>query len=461
MRKFLLFICYTLLQPFVVAQTLSFDKYLFAVRQNHPAVTQSGLLVSLGNLEIRRAKGAFDPLLSAGINRKSFNQKEYYTFYESQLKLPTAYGFEGKVGYDLESGDFINPESKLPNSGLLYAGINVPLLRGLLIDKKRTELQQSFVTANTAQAESKALINDLLYASTATYCQWYAAWQRQVLFKQTIAVAQERLKATQQSVKQGDRAAIDTVEARTQYQSRLFEWNEALLEATNETNQLSNFLWNQTPLSLDTLQKIQPENRIMIPATWVLPNANNFDDWLTQALSTHPDLITYNNKLRQLQIEQRLKREYLKPEVNLQYNFLLTPSSEYSLSANNYKLGVSVAVPLLQRTQRSELAMNKLKLQNTQLDLDIKRQQIATKITNYYNTYNTLSQQISLYEQTVSGYQTLLDAEKRRFLLGETTLLVVFMRETYLLEASIKLIELQAKIAKAQMAVWWAAGLLQ
>ena len=105
--------------------------------------------------------------------------------------------------------------------------------------------------------------------------------------------------------------------------------------------------------------------------------------------------------------------------------------------------------------------MNKLKIQNTQLDLDLKRQQIATKITNYYNTYATLSQQISLYEQTVSGYQTLLDAEKRRFGLGETTLLTIFMRETYLLEASIKLIELRAKIAKAQMAVWWAAGLLQ
>ena len=81
--------------------------------------------------------------------------------------------------------------------------------------------------------------------------------------------------------------------------------------------------------------------------------------------------------------------------------------------------------------------------------------------TNYYNTYATLSQQINLYEQTVSGYQTLLDAEKRRFGLGETTLLTIFMRETYLLEASIKLIELRAKIAKAQMAVWWAAGLLQ
>ena len=93
----------------------------------------------------------------------------------------------------------------------------------------------------------------------------------------------------------------------------------------------------------------------------------------------------------------------------------------------------------MQRTQRSEIGMNKLKIQNTQLDLDIKRQQIAIKITNYYNTYATLSQQINLYEQTVSGYQTLLDAEKRRFGLGETTLLTIFMRETYLLEASIKL----------------------
>lgn len=461
MRFLLYFATYLLLHSIINAQTLSFDNYLYAVRQNHPTITQSGLLVSLGKLEIRRAKGAFDPSFSGSINRKSFNKKEYYTFYQNQIKLPTAYAFEGKMGYDLESGDFINPESKLPTQGLLYAGVSVPLLRGLIIDKKRAELQQAYVTANTNGAQSKALINDLLYASSVSYCEWYAAWQTQLLFKQTIAVAAERQKATEQSVKQGDRSAIDTVEARTQYQNRLFEWNETLLEATNQTTQLSNFLWGKIPLSTDSLLQLQPELRITIPAVWALPNKDNFDNWLTEALNNHPDIIAYNNKLRQLQIEQRLKREYLKPELNVQYNLLLTPSPEYSTSMNNYKLGVSVAVPLLQRTQRSEIGMNKLKIQNTQLDLDIKRQQIAIKITNYYNTYATLSQQINLYEQTVSGYQTLLDAEKRRFGLGETTLLTIFMRETYLLEASIKLIELRAKIAKAQMAVWWAAGLLQ
>ena len=63
-------------------------------------------------------------------------------------------------------------------------------------------------------------------------------------------------------------------------------------------------------------------------------------------------------------------------------------------------------------------------------------------------------------ENNYSNYNLLLKQEELRFKNGESSLFILNSRESKLIEAAQKLIELEIKYRKAYYAVLWGAGLL-
>jgi hypothetical protein len=115
-------------------QKLSFEDYMKWVQDFHPISIQADLNLRLGQMEVRKARGGFDPMLYGNLDKKEFNQSTYFEKRETGVLVPTWMGVELMGNFEQNSGAYLNSESNVPTNGLLSAGAAVNLGQGLLLD---------------------------------------------------------------------------------------------------------------------------------------------------------------------------------------------------------------------------------------------------------------------------------------------------------------------------------------
>lgn len=441
---------------------LSLEEFQKIVLSYHPVAKQAALIKESAKQQLTVARGEFDPKMSAELDRKSFDGKNYYTYLDAQVKVPLWYGMEFKAGYDLAFGSAVNPEYQTSNQGLGYLGISVPLARNLFIDKRMAVLKQAGILQQLSSAEQSRVLNDLMYEASRTYFEWQLERQLLLLADSASRVAERRLLFVKLSCIHGDRPFIDTVEALTQLQLRQYERMQAELNYRNTTLELSAYLWLDGNTPAQITGNILPDTMAIGTQDAYLIK-NKLGDLETITLTSHPELLGYQYKLKGLDIERRLKLENLKPAVYANYNLLgkgfnIAPGRDFSNVINNYKAGLSIAFPLTFAQARGEYKMVKLKIQDAGYAMDFKRQQLLVKIRSYYNEYFTLLSQEQLMQDYLYQMKLLLQGEEVRFSNGESSMFLVNSRENKYLETRQKLAETFMKRKKSLVSLLWSAG---
>ena len=206
--------------------------------------------------------------------------------------------------------------------------------------------------------------------------------------------------------------------------------------------ELSNFLWlnENTPIEIND---------------GVIPNINTFntiDNTLNTSLldienlnlDEHPKLQSLDYKFQSLNIDKRLKMNNLLPQIDLQYNFLSeTPESLNSFNSSNYKSGVNVSFPLFLRKERGDLKLAKIKMQDTQYEIQSTKVALKNKIDAINQELESFVLQNDYTGVIVEDYNKMLTAEERKFFLGESSLFLVNSRESKLIDAKLKAISLE------------------
>ena len=444
--------------------TLNAEQVLALVRRFHPIVKQANINIQKSKADITLARAAFDPILSTYAARKILNGTNYYNYISPEIAIPTWYGIEVYSGLENITGNRLDPSQTSGQSS--YFGISIPLAKDLVMDKRRAFLQQAKIFSTMATVEQQAAVNDLLMNAIEAYWLWVKAYQTYNVVKDNVAINEKRLALVKKSYINGERPAIDTVEALTQLQSFQYQQNVYALEFKNAGLQLSAYLWKE-----NNEPYILPEN-IVPESNWENETSiNNFNVVLTALLDiadkNHPELQLYNYKLDALAIDKKLKFQELLPKIDFRYNQLgknndlLKTISTGPLFENNFQYGLKFEIPLRLSQGRADYKKAILKVEETTLNKNQKKLYIQLKIKSYYNEWLTLKQQISLYSNTYNNYQQLVRAEETRLFNGESSLFLVNSRENKALEALEKLIELKTKYYKTIYALQWSAGLLR
>jgi len=438
-------------------QLMSLKHFYELVYLNHPLVLRVRLNVDNAKAMQLTAKGNFDPKLFYQFNDKYFNEKNYYQLNNAGLSIPTKYGVDFKTGYENNDGYFLNPENTTPQKGLYYAQISVPLVQGIMTDERRTILKQAQINIKATQAELDFQLNDLFYKAGKSYLEWQLAFNNLSVNKEAYTLGKQRFDAVKRSFELGDRPAIDTVEAGIQVFDRLAGWQQAELEFKNKSIELSGFLWlsNNTPALLDS--SIIPDTKI----TSLIDNAMNDQKEVNEIIALHPNIKAANFKLEILNAEKKLKMEKLKPMINLNYNPLFDAANVNAAAFNNYKWGVSVNFPLFLRKERGDLMSAKLKIQQSQLELDYKKNEIGNKIKMSQNDIQYSNNQLNIFKNNIKNYEALWVAEKRLFDNGESSLFMINSRENTFINARIKLNDYNYKYNKSVLELYYAKGQLQ
>jgi outer membrane protein TolC len=442
-------------------QVLTRNALVQLVSDNHPAVRQASLRTGMGEAAVRSARGAFDPRAVAGYSEKSFEGKDYFALMDAGLKVPTWFGAELFGGFQNNSGPFVNEADVTPDAGLLKAGISVPVGQGLFLDKRRADLRKAQAFQDMAEAERLRLLNDVYFTVLSDHLAWVADYQRLAIARAAVEQASVRYSAIRASFRGGDRPAIDTLEALLQVQDRQLRLRDAEVDFRNAGLALSNHLWDEVLRPLE----IGPG---VIPDTLDLRAPGMTTDPVTlteRAMQEHPKLQELQGKLEQLEVERRLRGEFLKPQLDLNYSLLANGGIINSETGVTYDpadrmWGVGFSMPLFLRRERGELTLATLRRTEAELDIDRERQHISTAIGRSTNELTLLEGQVLLSRSMVTNYTALLNGENRRFQAGESSLFLVNQREVALLDNQLKLVELVAKLRLAHFKLDREAGIL-
>ena len=444
-------------------KTLNVEQILGIVRKYHPVVRQTDINIDKSRADLLIARGGFDPVASAYLAKKTFDGTNYYSQASPEISIPTWFGVEIHTGLENLTGNRTDPTMTKGQSS--YVGVTVPLAKNLLMDKRRAFLKQARIFNTMALAEQRAVVNDLLMEAVEGYWLWVRAYQTYTLVGANVAVNQTRLELVKKSYANGERPAIDTVEALTQLQSFRIRQNEKWVEFQNAGLHLSAYLWQEDEkpflLPVTVIPQTSPENEISFQDF-----QTDLNGLLSIAAASHPELQVYDFKLDALHIEKKLKFQSLLPKADFTYNHLNkgfnVMSNEFSglFFNNNYRYGFKFELPLRLSEARGAYRNARLKIEETSLDLSQKQRAIQVKIKSYHNEFTALQTQLAIQNANLLNYQQLVKAEEIRFLNGESSLFLINSRESKALEAQEKLVELKTKLFKTVYALHWSAGLL-
>ncbi|MBL1279516.1 MAG: TolC family protein [Fluviicola sp.] len=437
---------------------LSYQDFIDIVKKEHPYARKAELKINEGDATLLYAKGSFDPKLHTKIDQKYFKNDQYYSLINGGLKIPTWFGIEVQGGYEQNQGVFRNPENSTPNSGLLHAGISMPIGKGLLIDKRRAELKKARLFQQVSEMERQIILNELVFNAGTSYWKWFKAYNKLMVYTDAQRLAQERFEAVKLGARIGDRPDIDTLEAGIQLQNRMLGLQQSELELKNATALLSIFLWADGIVPLELAEETVP---ISMDNAQIMGLRTPPFMQIDSLVSAHPELNQSRYKIDQLEIDRRLKKNQLLPLFNLKYNPItenIGGESLMNFSSNNYTWGLEFQMPVFLRKERGALKLAELKIQDSNLELENKQEIVRYKVISARNQWQTTKQQIELYAQTVKDANNLLEGERRLFDIGESSLFMVNSREVGFIKTQLTFIELLTQNRQAELRVLYAIG---
>ncbi|HYE72768.1 MAG TPA: TolC family protein, partial [Blastocatellia bacterium] len=203
---------------------------------------------------------------------------------------------------------------------------------------------------------------------------------------------------------------------------------------------LSLYLW-------DVSGKPQPApNAAMVPQS-TAPPVRFADEREVEgqrlALERRPELKIISLSRDISQVDLALGRNQRLPAVD----FSFSPGRDTGVGGigTTLKAGLTISLPLRQRTAQGQIQAAQLKLQKLELDLQSQQQVILTEVSDALNAINTTYDRYRAAEREVQLARELEQGERTRFSLGDSTLFLVNQRERATAEAENKLIEIQAE----------------
>ncbi|PHI21893.1 hypothetical protein CEQ90_00985 [Lewinellaceae bacterium SD302] len=440
---------------------LSPEAFLRQVFANNPDALRADLLGEMAAASLLTARGGFDPELYGDYYGKNFKGTDYWDISEAGLYVPTLGGLELLAGYRTASGDFLSTADTQPTRGQAFAGIKAHLLQGLITDERRTSLRRAELLQQWNEIEALAIRNDLGFDAMLVYLDYSYASSELELLRFSRNLAELRLDQTRSAFTAGDRPALDTLETAMQLSQREVDIASARTDLIAAERNANILLWESAdpgsvPLSLPPPVDLESLNLYIGSQQPVIDASNN------------PELLAYNFKLADLDLERRLKKQKVLPKLTVKYEALadgfdFTPKDEEGNSVgdfvlNDNKFEVAFTAPIFQRTARGEVQLNALKIRDSELQRDLKIRSLNQKLQQYQEQLEQTRNQYDLQQGLVNNYRRLLEAEQIKFDLGDSSVFLLNSRENKWLDSRMKLLKTRKELSKIELTLQYLGG---
>ena len=389
--------------------------------------------------------GIFDPTLSAHYkNKDGYYQREFQSIGVEQLT--PFWGTKLYTNYRKSAGTIPIYElaDETLNRGEWSAGATIPILKGGLTDEYRTKLGASRKESESAQFSLKNSELEIARITSNLYWDWVLSGHRYQINQALYQLALDRDRQIRLRADHGDIPAIEKDENRRSILQR-----EALALAAYRAFQktaldLSLFYRGQNGESVIPTEKELPAS-ISLPPSPALEDSFSMGAAVSQkVLPTHPNWGSLQALEDKANIELKWARVQHLPELNMK----LATSQDRgegskTLQSREFIFGLQLEMPLFFRSARGEIASSSAEISRIEANKRLFQDQLQIRITDSLQSLQNNQERVQILAQEVQATSTVEQAERIRFQHGDSTLLMVNLREQMTADAKIK--EIQAR----------------
>ncbi len=428
----------------------SLQAFLQIVEKNYPKLLSADAERRISRAKRLEKSGAFDPVLNhvseylriqdtfqAGVVKNAIHN-------ESKLDLLTRSGVKLFAGARLNPNDTKTPFVPTGRSGEYYAGMTVPLLRGLKINEKIAAEQQAKLGEPLADQTFGYNRLEVLLKAAATYWEWVGAKARIDVANNLLSIAEARVDQITQRVQKGDSPALDITESEQEIHRRQATLIKTQREYQKASLSLSVFLWDESGNSkslpgLQDVPTLTPQPSILSDAEWM--------EGRRKALTLRPELKRIGIEREQVKVDLRLAKNLLLPAIDM-YASQGADTGVNGIGAV-VRGGVAMSVPLRQRTARGQIQAFQLKLEKLNFDEKFEKQRIQAEVDDTVSAINTSYERYNATAVEVKKAKDVESGERMRFAAGDSTLFLVNQRERTTLEAQLRMVEIHVEYLQA------------
>lgn len=432
-------------------ETMLIDEYLKRVEESLPSLKSASFEPELAEAEIRNALGRFDPVLNAAYTYKSYGDADKINLLKGSVDQPLdmLFGPTLSATYMRGIGTNIDPQNATSLPGETALGLTLPLFQGIFTDPRRNSLRKAMVLPEMADAQFRMERNNALRAAAGKYLDWVEKYAISETTDSILQLAERRIEMISKRIIAGESKAIDSIEILQEVLKRRSDKLNALRGAEQAAVDASVFLWNRdgTPM----LSAFKPQNLILFNMLYETPS-----DPVTIANSSRPELKRIQSIQSISRLDSSLAIEFLRPFV--QADAMLISSNLASLSALNYKVGIKISQPLLFRSASAQSEIADVAVKRADLTVKMVERQIDADVRNATIALSRAKQRFDILLQEVATARIMVAAEQRKFLMGDSNLLNVNLRERFLLDAQLRQISAVVEVQRAIYTMKWALG---
>ena len=430
---------------------LELDEVVAATLKHHPALKAEMQERAAADADLLSAEGAFDPSIKGEMfsNVTGGYSGNYGSAYvEQPLQF---YGSKLIGGYRLGNGTFPTYDNyySTNSGGEAGFGVEVPLVRDGPIDRRRANIGKSVSGQVVADSLIEQRRIELARAAALTYWDWVGARNKVKVYKQLLAVAEERDRQIQERVKRGDLPEFDRVDNQRAVLQRRAQLIAAERSVQNTEYSLSLFVrdGNGAPIRI---APFSAPSRIPLP---LYAPVHVEGDPVDEASRARPEFKNIRAQHEQNRLELKLARNQILPRVDLR----VFSSHDYGTGdpqreAPEVKAGVRIEIPLATRTQRGRVDFYEAREKKLEFTETFLRERIRTDVQDAMNALDLAKSRVEIVAAEVKAAEDLARGELKRFELGDSNLIFVNLREQNAADAEVREIEALQDYQKAFVA---------
>ena len=437
-------------QNAVESQVLRLDEVLQSAQSRFPDVIQALADQEMARQGIEQARSAFDPRISSESYVRSSGFWDGSAI-DNQVKKRIGFAnAEVYGGYRISRGEFPVYEDELftNRGGETKIGIALSLLRDRSIDPDRLALTNSAIESDSAALALTETRQEVQRQATRSYQNWLAAGFKLNVYRELLAIAEQRDAAIARRIGHGDAAPI----LQTENRRNLLRRKALVVEAEQDfvvAGQSLSLYWR----SLESGEPQSP-SAAMLPAEWQVPEAvraGSSEVLVEGVLSRHPLLGRLDNEIAQKQQQLRLLRNRLAPKLDLRAEL----SNDFGRGSAT-RDGVDTTVqlqfelPIGLRAQRAELRAAEAELRGLRSQRQLQADRLEVSVLQLIERLNRLHQGIQLALDAEVQNELLETAEREMFEQGASDFFLLNLREENTADARIQRIQAKQRFLLAK-----------
>ena len=438
---------------------LSLDELHARIDRTHPLLKGAGAEKTIARGKMLKALGAFEPTLVNDTELERFISRndpasgtQTVGYNDTLVEALHPSGFRGSAGFRQAIGEARIPDLSFGsgNQQVILGGY-LPLLRGLMVNPERAELQRSELADPLAEIKIAQTRQGLFLAAAHQFWEWVSAAKLLDVQKRALAVAEERYTQVDERAKAGAVAPIDVTEAGHEVHRRREVAIAARRLLEQEQFKLSMFFWENGSPTIPPIDRV-PE----FPLERRAPTSEDVTAHKLDAMKERPEVKELEVEARLNNIDLALAKNNLLPSLDLEAAPARSP--EKFVLGLGYRFGVELRIPLMQRRGRGEVLQAQGQAERLVMAQQYRENQILIDVDNALSAVERAKERIEEAAQALRLVEIVEEGERYRFSVGTSSVLFVNLRERNTIDSQTQVIRAKAEYYKALALYQWAIG---